>query len=307
MKKIKKIINYITHPKETLVYMMNKNFFFFIPDKIYLKWKYKLIIGKKLDLDNPKLLSEKLQWLKLYNRKNIYTQMVDKYEARDYIKNRVDEKYLIPVIGVYDNFDDINFDKLPSKFVMKCTHDSGGLVICKNKNNLNIAAARKKINKCLKRKYFYVHREWPYKNVKPRIVIEKLLENKNKEDLIEYNFFCFDGKPKIISVCHGDKEKNRYNDFYDINFKKLQLKCIYNTSDKIFEKPNKLKEMINIAVLLSKDIPCLRVDLYLCNNKIYVGELTFSHFAGFTQFEPQKYETILGNYIKIKDLNNEKK
>ena len=258
---MKKIIKYICHPKDTLVCMMNKNFFFFVPDKIYLKWKYRLIIAKKLDLKNPKLLSEKLQWLKLYDRNPIYTKMVDKYEAREYIKDKAGEKYLIPLIGIYDKFDEIDFDKLPNQFVMKCTHDSGGLVICKDKKQLDLKKARKKINKYLKRKYFYVHREWPYKNVKPRIIIEKYMENKNKEDLKEYNFFCFNGVP----------------------------------------------EMIDIAKSLSKNIPCLRVDLYLCNDKIYIGELTFSHFAGFTKFEPKEYETILGNYIKIGGKRNEKK
>ena len=175
---MKKIIKYLTHPREALICLMNKNFFFFLPDKLYLKWKYKLLIGKKLDLKNPKLLSEKLQWLKLYNRNPEYTEMVDKYEVRNYIENKIGKQYLIPLVGVYDNFDDIDFDKLPNQFVIKCTHDSGGLVICKDKNTLNMKAAKKKINKFMKRNYYKVHREWPYKNVKPRIVIEKYIENK---------------------------------------------------------------------------------------------------------------------------------
>lgn len=304
---MKKIIKYICHPKEALVCLMNKNFFFFLPDKFYLMWKYRLIIGKNLNLKDPKLLSEKLQWLKLYNRNPQYTNMVDKYEARKYIENKIGKEYLIPLIGVYDNFDDIDFNSLPRQFVIKCTHDSGGLIVCKDKSKLDINATRKKINKYLKRKYFYVHREWPYKNVRPRIVIEKYLENKSKEDLIEYNFFCFSGVPKIMSVCYGDKEKNRFNDYYDVNFKKMNLKCIYNTSDKVFKKPKQLEKMKEIASILSKDIPCLRVDLYLCNDKIYVGELTFSHFAGFTKFEPEDYEMILGDYIELNgEKNNEK-
>lgn len=304
---MKKIIKYLTHPREALICLMNKNFFFFLPDKLYLKWKYKLLIGKKLDLKNPKLLSEKLQWLKLYNRNPEYTEMVDKYEVRNYIENKIGKQYLIPLVGVYDNFDDIDFDKLPNQFVIKCTHDSGGLVICKDKNTLNMKAAKKKINKFMKRNYYKVHREWPYKNVKPRIVIEKYIENKDKSDLLEYNIFCFNGIPKLVSVCYGDKEKNMFNDFYDSDFNKLDLKCIYNASNVIFDKPKQFDKMKEIASILSKNIPHLRVDFYLCNNKIYLGELTFFHFAGFTKFEPKDYEITLGNYLKLGEGNTNEK
>ena len=286
---------------------MNKNFFFFLQDKLYLKWKYKLLIGKKLDLKNPKLLSEKLQWLKLYNRNPEYTEMVDKYEVRNYIENKIGKQYLIPLVGVYDKFDDIDVDKLPNKFVIKCTHDSGGLVICKDKSTLNMKAAKRKINKFMKRNYYKVHREWPYKNVKPRIVIEKYIENKDKSDLLEYNIFCFNGIPKLVSVCYGDKEKNRFNDFYDSDFNKLDLKCIYNVSNVILEKPKQFNKMKEIASILSKNIPHLRVDFYLCNNKIYLGELTFFHFAGFTKFEPKNYEITLGDYLKLDEVNTNEK
>ncbi len=304
---MKKIIKYLTHPREALICLMNKNFFFFLPDKLYLKWKYKLLIGKKLDLKNPKLLSEKLQWLKLYNRNPEYTEMVDKYEVRNYIENKIGKQYLIPLVGVYDKFDDIDFDKLPNKFVIKCTHDSGGLVICKDKSTLNMKAAKRKINKFMKRNYYKVHREWPYKNVKPRIVIEKYIENKDKSDLLEYNIFCFNGIPKLVSVCYGDKEKNRFNDFYDSDFNKLDLKCIYNASNVILDKPKQFDKMKEIASILSKNIPHLRVDFYLCNNKIYLGELTFFHFAGFTKFEPKNYEITLGDYLKLDEGNTNEK
>ncbi len=304
---MKKIIKYLTHPREALICLMNKNFFFFLQDKLYLKWKYKLLIGKKLDLKNPKLLSEKLQWLKLYNRNPEYTEMVDKYEVRNYIENKIGKQYLIPLVGVYDKFDDIDVDKLPNKFVIKCTHDSGGLVICKDKSTLNMKAAKRKINKFMKRNYYKVHREWPYKNVKPRIVIEKYIENKDKSDLLEYNIFCFNGIPKLVSVCYGDKEKNRFNDFYDSDFNKLDLKCIYNVSNVILEKPKQFNKMKEIASILSKNIPHLRVDFYLCNNKIYLGELTFFHFAGFTKFEPKNYEITLGDYLKLDEVNTNEK
>lgn len=301
-----KIINYIKNPKSILIYLMNKNCFFLLPDKVYLKWKFKLIVGYKLDLKNPKTFSEKLQWLKLNNKNPDYTRMVDKYGAREYIKEKVGEEYLVPLIGVYDNFNDIDFEKLPNQFVIKCTHDSGGLVICKDKSSFDIKKAKKKINKFMKRNYYKVHREWPYKNVKHRIVIEEYIMNKDMSDLMEYNIFCFNGVPKFVSLCYGDKDKNRFNDFYDSSFNKLETKCIYNSSDNVFEKPKQFNEMKKIAEILSKNIPHLRVDFYLCDDKIYLGELTFYHFAGFTKFTPHKYEILFGSYLNIKEKNNEK-
>ncbi len=296
-----KIIKYLKHPKEAIIYLMNTGHFRWINDKTYLKWKYRLITGEKLHLDNPDSMkySEKLQWLKLYDRNPLYTKLVDKYEVKKYLSNIIDSKYLIKTLGIYDSVDEIDFSKLPKKFVIKCTHDSGSFIVCKDKSKLDIKRVKKAITKFKKRKYFYLHREWPYKNVKPRIIIEEFLENKNHDDLIEYNIFCFNGTPQLIMSCFGDKKKLRYNDFYDMNFKKLNLKCIYATSDIVMPRPKQLDEMLDMAKKISKGIPNLRVDFYLCNGKIYIGELTFFHWAGFTLFEPKEWEFKLGRMLKL--------
>lgn len=301
-----KLLNYITKPKNIVLYLFNKAHFKFIPDKLYLKIKFRLEMGYKLDLDNPKTFSEKMQWLKLYDRKEIYIKMVDKYESKKIVEKKLGAKYVVPTYGIFNSFEEIDFDKLPTSFVIKCTHDSGGLVIVNDKEQLNYGLTKKKINKSLKRKYFYSHREWAYKNVKPRILIEKLLVNDNKEEVIEYNFFCFNGEPKFVMTCHGDKRIKRYNDFYDINFNKLKLKCIYDNSNIIDTKPNNFQEMIEVSRKLSKNIPHLRVDLYVCNGNIYVGELTFCHWAGFAKFEPEEWNYIIGDYVDLTGIKESK-
>ena len=288
------------------MYMMNKNFFFFLPDKLYLKWKFKLMMGYKLNLDTPQTFNEKLQWLKLYDRNPDYTKMVDKYEVRKYIKEKIGEEYLIPLIGVYDKFDDIDFDKLPNQFVIKCTHDSGGLVICKDKNNLHVKAAKKKINKFMKRNYYKVHREWPYKNVKPRIIIEKYMEDTKAKELVDYKFMCFDGEPKLSFTC-----SERYNNglkvtFFDLDWNKLPFERHYPSSNKKIIKPINYDLMLKFSKILSDDIPFVRVDWYEINGKLYFGELTFYPGSGYEEFTPSKYDKIIGDFIKLDGGKNEK-
>ena len=174
---MKRVLRVLKEPKRILFYLESKGFFNFLSDEKYLKFFYKLNMGKKLNLENPKTFNEKLQWLKLYDRKDIYTTMVDKYEVKRYVTDLIGEEYIVKNFGVWDSFDEIDFDKLPNQFVLKCTHDSGGLVICRDKSKLDIEKAKQKINKSLNRNYFYNGREWPYKNVKPRIIAEEYLEN----------------------------------------------------------------------------------------------------------------------------------
>lgn len=297
MNKVIKIVKDIIKYPPYLFVCLAKMKIIKLQDERYLKIRYRALTGEKLNLENPKTYNEKLQWLKLYNRKDIYTTMVDKYDAKEFIKQVVGEEYVIPTYGVYESFDEIDFLKLPEKYIMKCTHDSGGLVICNG--YINKKKAMKKINKSLKKNYYISGREWPYKNVKPRIIIERLLENTDKQELIEYDFFCFNGEPKIVTVCHGDRNPDRFNDFYDINFNKLNLKCNYESSNKVFEKPKLYEEMINVAKKLCKEVPFLRVDLYLCDNKIYVGELTFFHWGGCGIFKPEEWNKKMGDMLKL--------
>ncbi len=294
----------IEHNDKIVTYLGKRELLNWMSDETYLKLLYKATFKEKMNLDNPQTFNEKLQWLKLHNRNPEYTKMVDKYESKKYVSSLIGEKYTVPTYGIYDSFDEIDFDKLPDKFVIKCTHDSGGLVICKDKATFDKKKARKEINKCLKNNFYYFGREWPYKNVKPRIIIEKLLENTDKSELLEYNFFCFNGEPKLLLLCHGDKHTARHNDYYDMDFNKLNLKCIYPVSNNIEKKPKNFKKMVEISKKLSKNIPILRVDLYLCDGNIYVGELTFFHWNGFCKFEPKDWDIKLGKLI---DLSNIKK
>ena len=235
--------------------------------------------------------------------------MVDKYEAKNYVKNIIGQEYIIPTIGIYDKFEDINFDKLPQQFVMKCTHDSGGLVICKDKNKLNLKETKKKINKCLKVNYFNCWKEWPYKNVKPRIIIEKYMSNSDSEGINDYKFFCFNGKVKLLFIATDRVRENEETkfDFYDENFNHLPIKNGHPNAIIPPSKPINFEKMKKLAEILSTDIPHLRVDFYEINGKIYFGELTFSHWAGMVPFEPEEYDLILGNWIDIKKIKQNNK
>ena len=269
-------------------------------DKKYLTLVGRVKLNQKMDLDNPKTFNEKLQWLKINDRNPEYTKMVDKYEAKEYISNIIGKEYIIPTIGIYEKFKDIDFEKLPDKFVIKTTHDSGSVIICKDKKNFDIKKAKEKIEKSLKRKYYNLYREWPYKNVKPRIIIEEFIENSDDKDLNDYKFWCFNGKVKYIHVTSNrGKNGGLKLDFYNINWEKMPFEWDYPKTDITIEKPQNYELMIELAEKLSKDIPYLRVDMYNLNGKIYLGELTFYTGAGFEKFNPEKYDRILGDMLEL--------
>lgn len=293
MNKIKKILI------KNITYLGAKNLIK-IPDKIYLQLKYETIIGNKLNLVEPKTFNEKLQWLKLYDRNPKYINMVDKYEAKQYVSNLIGNQYIIPTLGIYNKFEEINFEKLPNEFVLKPTHTSGDIYVCKNKENINLKELKRLTSKWLKRNYYYVHREWPYKNIKPRLIIEKYMKEENKEELTDYKFMCFNGKVKCSFVCLDRYSKDGLKvDFYDINWKKLPFSRHYPNSDIIIPKPHNYELMINLAEKLSKGIPFVRVDFYEINGKVYFGELTFYPGSGFEEFKPEKFDKILGDLIKL--------
>ena len=277
-------------------------------DQKFLDLCFDYYLGKKINWKNPQTYNEKLQWLKIYDRQDRYTKMVDKYEAKEYVKNIIGEEYIIPTIGIYYKFKNIDFEKLPQQFVMKCTHDSGGLVICKDKKKLNIKEAKRKINQCLKVNYFNCWKEWPYKNVKPRIIIEKYMTNDDSDGINDYKFFCFNGKVKLLFIATdrvNENEETKF-DFYDENFNHLPIKNGHPNALIPPSKPLNFEKMKELAEILSKDIPHLRVDIYEINGKIYFGELTFSHWAGMVTFEPEEYDLILGNWIDISNIKPKK-
>lgn len=298
---MKKIIEYIKRPKELLIYMTNRFSFKFIPDKLFLKWKYRWFFNKKLNLENPQTFNEKLQWLKLHDRNPMYTNLVDKYEVRKYLSKTIGDEYLVPSLGVYDKFDDIDFDKLPNQFVIKCTHDSGGVVICDDKSKLDLEKTRKKIKRCLKRNYYYANREWPYKNIKPRIIIEEyLLDKENpKCDLVDYKVMCFNGEPKIIFTCTDRYDKGLKVTFFDLEWNKLPFERHYPSSKSNIEKPKKLKEMIELSRRMAKKFKFIRLDWYEVNNRLYFGEYTFYPGSGFEEFTPNEVDKEIGDLLEL--------
>ena len=272
-----------------------------MPDKIYLEKVYKLRMGRKLDLDNPQTYNEKLQWLKLYDRKPEYTKMVDKYAVKDYVAKKIGAEHIIKTLGVWDKFDDIDFTTLPNQFVLKTTHDSGGVVICKDKNVLNMKEARKRIEWSLNRKYYYIWREWPYKDVKPRIIAEEYMVDESGYELKDYKFFCFNGKVKALFVAKDRTKVNEETkfDFFDENFNHLPFTNGHPNSEPPYFKPENFEKMKELAEKLSIGIPHVRVDFYNINGKIYFGELTFSHWSGLTPFNPEEWDYEFGSWIEL--------
>ena len=270
-----------------------------IPDRAYIQMYYFAHFKKFCNLKNPKTYNEKLNWLKLHDKNPIYTRIVDKFEAKEYVKDIIGDQYIIPTLGVWDNFDDIDFDELPQQFVLKCTHDSEGSVIVKDKDKLDKEMAKNKIESALKQNFFYIGREWPYKNVKPRIIAEKYMEDHIDGELRDYKFFCFDGEPKAMFVASDRASDNVKFDYFDLNFNHLDIKQKYPHAEQPLRKPVTFEKMIELSKVLSKGFPHVRVDFYEVDGQLYFGELTFYHFSGFMPFEPNKWDKIFGDWIKL--------
>ena len=298
LRKVKKLF---TDKRARQTWLVAKGVYSKMSDEDYLKMRFQNKFGRPLDLENPRSFNEKIQWLKLYDRKPIYTTMVDKYEAKQYVAERIGEEYVIPTLGVWDSFDEIDFDTLPDQFVLKCTHDSGGLVIVRDKSKLDKAAARKKISKSLKRNYYLLGREWPYKNVKPRVLAESFMKNENGEPLRDYKFYCFNGKPRFLYISEGLEDHATAS----ISFLTLDWEFApYERSDyKPFpalpSKPDRFDDMLLLAEKLSQGLDFLRVDLYQINGKIYFSELTFSPCGGMIPFREEKHDYEIGEMLKL--------
>lgn len=296
--KIKKIIK---HPQKIINYIqwkLNKiGFFDSWNDEKYLKFIYKLKFKKKLNLEKPITFNEKLQWLKLNDRNDLYTDMVDKIKVKQIVSKKIGKEYIIPTIKTWKNPDEINFAELPSQFVLKCNHNSGGLVICKNKEQLDIEKCKKTLHNCLKRNYYYSGREWPYKNVKPLILAEEYIKDESLEDLKDYKFLCFNGKPKIVYLTV--KNNNIWENFYDIDFNVLNIQHGKPRYHKEFTKPKNFDKMIEIAAKLSEGIPFIRIDLHNIDGKILFGEFTFYDWSGLEPFQNEKWDHELGNWIDL--------
>ena len=273
-----------------------------LPDAMYIRLKYFMRMRKWPRLKNPRTYNEKLQWLKLHDRNPAYTRLVDKYEVRGAVAECIGEKYLIPLVGgPWSSFDEIDFDALPDQFVLKCTHDSGGLVICRDKKQLDQAAARRKIERSLATNYYLHGREWPYKHVRPRIIAEKYMEDETTAELRDYKFFCFGGEPRLLYVVtdrHTQGVETRY-DFFDMDFHHLDLINTHPNADTLPAKPGQFEQMAQLARKLSQGLPQVRVDLYEVNGRVYFGELTFFHNSGMIPFEPPAWDERLGSWVAL--------
>lgn len=307
----------------------------YLSDEEYIKRMFKAKMGYLPDLEDPRTFNEKLQWLKLHDRNSEYTTMVDKYAAKKWVADRIGEQYIIPTLGVWEHFDDIDFDGLPDQFVLKCTHDSGGLVIVKDKSKLDKAAAKRKIERCLKRNYYWLGREWPYKDVSPRIIAEQYMSNNesipdnikieiceernlqeyydkllmecaqrpdrcNSSELTDYKFMCFDGRVKcIFTVTERFSKDGPKVTFFDTYWTPLPFERHYPKSTKPIPRPYNLEKMIELAEKLSKDIPFVRVDFYESGRQIYFGEMTFYPGSGYEEFTPEEWDKKLGDWMEI--------
>ena len=300
-RKLKKLCKFVTNKKYRTRILDSLGTYNHLSDEAYLRKMYKFWMGKELNLNDPKTYTEKIQWLKLYDRKPIYTTMVDKCEAKKYVAERIGEQYIIPTLGVWDKFEDIDFNSLPNQFVLKCTHDSGGLVIVRDKSTFNESRARKKINKCLKTEYFYHGREWPYKNVKPRIIAETFMEDEETAELRDYKFFAFNGEAKALFVA-TERQKAGTEvkfDFFDMDYNHLPIRNGHPNADMVPQKPKCFEEMRELAGKLSEGIPQVRVDFYEVNGKVYFGELTFAHFGGMVPFKPNEWDKTFGDLVDL--------
>ena len=275
-----------------------------LSDVTYLKLVYYLRTGKHLDLDHPKTFNEKIQWLKLHNTSDECTRSVDKYEVRQLIAEKIGEGYLIPMLGCWKSFDEIDFDKFPDQFVLKCTHDSGSVVICRNKSTFNKEVAKAKLEAAMKHNFFWTGREYPYKNVKPRIICEQFMKDSKSDDLVDYKFFCFGGQPKVLfyaSERFTSKDKVAKFDFYDMGLNHMPIKSAghENSVNPPAVSPELFTKMKELCCVLSAGYPHVRIDFYVINDKIYFGEITFHHDGGFVQLEPEEWNTTFGEWIKL--------
>lgn len=295
------LFNFIKEPQRIILGLLDHCWFLF-SDKASIKIQYRVKMGRRVNLKNPQRFSEKLQWLKLYDRKPEYTTMVDKIAVKDYVASIIGDQYIIPTLGIWHHFDEIDFDSLPDKFVLKTNHGGGGssVIVCKNKAKLNRDRAKSILEKSLKSNLYNKNREWPYKNVKPMILAEQLLEDNGEHGLMDYKVFCCNGEPRMVKVNY-DKATDYHVCWYDLDWNKIEGTTIYDPVDKNvdIEKPKELDSLLELARKLSKDVSYLRVDFYCTNGNLKFGELTFFPGGGFERFNPESFDEEIGSWIKL--------
>ena len=302
---MKDVLDFFTSRDRIFNFFDNRHMLDWLGDKAYLKLAFRAKMGYPLNLDNPRTFSEKLQWLKLYDRNPLYTTLVDKYAVRRYIAEKIGEEYLIPLVGgPWDSAEEIDFDALPEQFVLKCNHNSGGVIICRDKSSFDRAAAVRPLDEDLKKNYYLEGREWPYKNVKPCIIAEKYMEDENQaQGLIDYKFFCFNGKPRFMYISQGLEDHSTAKiSFYDFFGREMPFK---RTDFAAFNErphmPDSIEKMAALAELIAKDVGSIfiRCDLYEINGKIYFSELTFTPCGGLLPFDPTEWDEKIGAWLEL--------
>lgn len=299
-----KFIELISDREKRFYFIQRRGLLDWINDKTYLKLLYKSCTGEKLDIENPVTLNEKLQYLKLYDRKKIYSRMVDKYEVKKYVSKVIDDSIVVPNYGVWTHFDEIDFENLPERFVLKTTHDSGSPFIILNKNRINKKDLKRKISSRLHKNYYYVAREWPYKNVKPRIIAEQFLDC-GKMPFVDYKFYCYGGEPRYFMYSLGEADHNVRNHKFDMDGKSIDY--LFKKEETVKKNeiilPENLNDMITMVKILCKNMQHVRIDLYNINGRIYFGEITFYSGGGFIHIDSKEYADYLASLIDLKDLS----
>ena len=268
-------------------------------DERYLKLLYRARIGRPLDLDTPRTFNEKLQWLKIHDRNPLYTTLVDKAEVKPWVAARIGWEHVVPTLGVWDSFDEIDFDALPERFVLKCTHDSGGLAICRDRATFDVVAARKKIERSLSRNYYWSGREWPYKGVRPRVLAEKYLGPVAAGDITDYKFMCFGGSARCAFTCTGRAEGDLRVDFFDLDWNRLPFERHYPNSVVPPAAPERLGDMVAFSERLADGLPFVRVDFYEVAGELFFGEMTFYPGSGTEEFDPESWDAELGGWLEL--------
>lgn len=270
-------------------------------DKLYLSVKFYSRFGRRIDWMTPKTFNEKLNWLKLYYHDPKLTMMADKFAVKELVSKMIGKEYVVPCYGVYQSIDDIDFSKLPERFVIKATHDSSGAMVCKDKSKLDIDSVQAKYAKLLKRNWYYSSCEWAYKNITPRIIVDKYLDDGRQGELQDYKFWCFNGEPRYMYITN--KGKNIYENFYDMEFNPVDINHNFPRTQPEYTKPEGFEKMRELAQRLSQGIPFVRVDFFDVAGKIYFGEFTFYDWAGLRPFADEKWDRELGRLIKLPTAN----
>ena len=299
MSKFKTMLKLVKTPKKMIIPLADNGVLNWIPDEAYLRLAFYCQMGKPLDLNKPKTFSEKLQWLKLHDRKELYHTLVDKYEVKEYVASIIGPEYIVPTLGVWNDPDEIKIEELPDQFVLKCTHDSGSVVICRDKSTFDKKEAMQRLKKHANKSIFWFGREWPYKGIKPRIIAEEYLGGGDK-GLNDYKVLCFHGIPKLIEVHEGRMTANHTQDFYTTKWERTEIAQENEPrSDNPINPPDQLELILDLSSRLAKDFIHIRIDWYIANNKLYFGEITFYDGSGFCAFTNERFDVEIGNWIHL--------